>query len=243
MRRPTFHDLGIPFPLFEAPASEADEYRGQRRCSLCHKLGVHCFELGIGAEVVVHCPMCAVESALGAHDRVGRACEGCNAHLDFPNLGRGPVLACYACIRSGRATLTKNTEFGLIAHQEALQGVTQGVPDLDCPDIEMVPRDDDWIGVRLPTSMMLELLRTPGYSSIQGETWFFCCKAPMIYVGEWSRQKFSEMAPDGNGRAFFDSVVQDASGGLWDDTLGDTTGIYVFRCAACQKYKAHWDMF
>jgi uncharacterized protein CbrC (UPF0167 family) len=49
---------------------------------------------------------------------------------------------------------------------------------------------------------MLELLRTPSYPSIQGERWLFCCKGPMTYVGQWSRQKFTEMAPDGDGRAF-----------------------------------------
>ncbi len=121
--------------------------------------------------------------------------------------------------------MTKDTELGMIGHEEALRGVTLGVPDLNCSDFEMVPQDDDWVAVRLPIPMMLELLRTPGYRSIQGETWLFCCKAPMVYVGEWSRQKFVEMAPDGNGRAFFDSVVQDTIDGLWEDNLGDVTGI------------------
>ena len=65
----------------------------------------------------------------------------------------------------------------------------------------------------------------------------------MIYVGQWSRQKFSELAQDGNGRAFFDLVVRDVIDGLWEDKLHDETGIYVFRCAGCHKYSAHWDMF
>ena len=42
----TFHDLSIPFPLFEAPVSDAADYVGIARCSLCHKEGVHCFQLG-----------------------------------------------------------------------------------------------------------------------------------------------------------------------------------------------------
>src|SRR5262245_14217433 len=41
----TFRDLGIPFALFDAPTSEAKEYRGIGRCSLCQTEGVHCFEL------------------------------------------------------------------------------------------------------------------------------------------------------------------------------------------------------
>jgi hypothetical protein len=31
----TFADLGIPFPLFEAPAKEASEYKSLGRCKLC----------------------------------------------------------------------------------------------------------------------------------------------------------------------------------------------------------------
>ena len=243
MSEPTFHDLGIPFPLFEAPVSQAKEYKGKGRCSLCHKEGVHCFELGIGADVVVHCPSCAAEIALDADSRVGRACEACGNNLDFLNLRRGAVLACYACVRSGRTAMSKNTELGLIAHEEALRGVTLGEPGLGHPDFEMVPQDEDWVGARLPTPMMMELLRTPGYSTIQGERWLFCCKAPMVYVGEWSRRKFTEMAPDGNDRAFFEAIVEDRPPRLWEDDVGELTGIYVFRCASCRKYRAHWDMF
>jgi hypothetical protein len=239
----TFHDLGIPFPLFKAPASEAKGYKGRGRCSLCHREGVHCFELGIGADVVIHCPVCTVEVALDAQSRAGRACEACDNHLEFPNLGRSAVLTCYTCLRAGRIAMTKDTELGMIRHEDALSAVTFGVPGLDRPDFELVPKGDGWVGVRLPVPMMLELLRTPGYSTIQGERWLFCCKAPMVYVGQWSRQNFSEMAPDGDGRVFFDLVVRDTIDGLWEDKLHDKTGVYVFRCAACRKYEAHWDMF
>jgi hypothetical protein len=65
----TFHDLGIPFPLFEAPVTDATDYEGRGRCSLCHKEDAHCFQLGIGADVVVRCPGCAAEVALDADNR------------------------------------------------------------------------------------------------------------------------------------------------------------------------------
>jgi uncharacterized protein CbrC (UPF0167 family) len=239
----TFNDLGIPFAMFEASVTEGEEYKGRGRCSLCHKEGAHVFELGIGDSVVTHCPVCNSERALDAHSRAGRVCETCENRLEFPDLGRSAVLTCYACLRAGRAAMTKDTELGMIRHEEALRGVTHGVPGLDRADFELVPKGDGWVGVRLPPPVMLELLRTPGYPTIQGERWLFCCTAPMIYVGQWSRQKFSEMAPDGNGRAFFDLVVRDVIDGLWEDKLHDKTGIYVFRCAGCHKYSAHWDMF
>lgn len=239
----TFHDLGIPFPLFEAPVSEATEYMGRGRCSLCHKDKAHCFKLGIGADIVIPCPVCNAEVALDADDGAGGVCEACNNHLEFPDLGSSPTLVCYACLRAGGAAMTKDTELGMIRHEDALLGVTHGVPGLDRTDFELVPKDDGWTGARLPVSMMLELLRTPSYHTIQGERWLFCCNAPMIYDGQWSRHKFSEKASDGDCRAFFRLVVRDAIDGLWEDKLHDITGIYVFRCATCQKYSAHWDMF
>jgi uncharacterized protein CbrC (UPF0167 family) len=153
------------------------------------------------------------------------------------------LLTCYTCLRAGRAAMTKDTELGMIRHEDALRGVTHGVPGLDRSDLELVPKSDGWVGARLPVPMMLELLRTPSYRTIQGESWLFCCKAYMVYVGQWSRQHFSKMAPDGNGRGFFDLVVRDVIDGLWEDELHDKTEIYVFRCVACRKYSAHWDMF
>jgi hypothetical protein len=239
----TFHDLGIPFPLFEAPVSDATDYEGRGRCSLCHKEDVHCFRLGIGADVVVRCSGCTAEVALDADSRSGGACQACQSHVEFPDVDPSAVLACYACLRGGRAALTKVTELGMIRHENAVRGVTCGEPGLNSPGFDLVPLTDGWVGARLPTPTMLELVRTPGYSTIQGERWRFCCKMPMAYVGEWSREKFSEMAPDGNGREFFHQTVHDAIDGLWEDRLHDATGIYVFRCAMCRKYSAHWDMF
>jgi uncharacterized protein CbrC (UPF0167 family) len=90
--------------------------------------------------------------------------------------------------------------------------------------------------------MMFELLRTPSYSTIQADQWQFCCRQPMIYLGEWTRGDFNRHAPDGHGEAFFRKVVQDVIPGLWEDNLHEVTGIYVFRCPVCSRLTAHWDL-
>jgi hypothetical protein len=64
----------------------------------------------------------------------------------------------------------------------------------------------------------------------------------MVFVGSWSRDRFSSEAPDGYGRAHFEAIVRDSVPGLWEDQLHDTTGIYVFRCSQCRGQKAHWDI-
>ena len=62
----TFAELGVPFPLFEAPTSEASEYVQRSTCGLCGGGGRHCFRLHIGCAVIVPCPSCGVENGLDA---------------------------------------------------------------------------------------------------------------------------------------------------------------------------------
>jgi uncharacterized protein CbrC (UPF0167 family) len=141
-------------------------------------------------------------------DRVGIVCRNCKSYVPFPNLSDEEIRVCYACLRSGKAALTKDTELGLISWEQAFEGVTHGAPGLRRTDFEMVPKEDDWVGARLAHEMMFELLRTPTYGTIQGERWLFCCLQPMVFVGEWSRPEFGTRSPNGDGRAFFENIVE-----------------------------------
>ncbi len=238
----TFEQLGIPFPLFEAPVKDASGYCGQRVCSLCHVAMAHCFHLGIGAYVIRACPSCDATTGVSAGDCEATVCSRCSAAVPFLAVPEGEVAACYACLRQGRAALTKDTVLGMVSWEQALEGVTHGIPGLSRSDFEMVPKEDGWVGARLPTTTMFELLRTPTYASIQGDLWQFCCRAPMIFVGSWTREDFTRNAKDQDGRRLFDEIVQERIPGLWEDELHDETGIYVFRCADCRRQTAHWDI-
>jgi len=131
----------------------------------------------------------------------------------------------------------------MVSWEQAFTGVTHGVPGLRHKDFEVVRvGDTDWYAAKLPQEMLFELIRTPTYSTIQGEQWEFCCKRPMIYVGRWTQDDFNLNAPDGNGRAYFDQIVQHAVDGLWEDELHDVTGIYLFRCSLCNRKTANWDI-
>lgn len=175
-------------------------------------------------------------------DREDCSCRLCHATVRFPGIDDEEIKTCYSCLRSGKAAITKDTELGMISWEQAFDGVTNGVPGLDRRDFEMVPKEDDWVGARLPQEVMFELLRTPTYSSIQGERWQFCCRRPMVFIGEWNREEFARRAPDGDGQRYFEEIVQDSVPGLWEDQLHDITGVYVFRCASCDKVTAHWDI-
>lgn len=237
----TFAQLGIPFPLFEGPADQADDYVGLRTCSLCKSRRQHCFDLEIGCAVMCECTACGTINGLDASDREDVPCRQCKTSVLFP-VTEGQINACYACLRAGKASIAKDTELGMISWEQAIEGVTHGLPGLSRRDFEMVPQDDDWVGARLPQEMMFELLRTPTFTTIQGECWQFCCQQPMIFLGEWTREEFSRRAPDGNGERLFAEIVQHPVPGLWEDELHDETGVYVFRCPACSRQTATWDL-
>jgi uncharacterized protein CbrC (UPF0167 family) len=238
----TFAQPGIPFPLFEAPIDQAVEYCGEATCGICGETAQHCFCLGIGCALMLNCPECDALAGLDADDQDDAICSSCGATIAFPDVDEEEIAVCYACLRSGKAAITKDTELGMISSDQAIEGVTHGLPGLNRSDFEMVPDQGAWVGARLPQEVMWELLRTPTYSTIQGDRWQFCCGSPMIFIGEWSRDEFSRRAPDGDGRRFFHEIVQRAEPGLWEDELHDTKGIYVFRCSHCGGLTAHWDI-
>jgi uncharacterized protein UPF0167 len=98
--------------------------------------------------------------------------------------------------------------------------------------------DMDWEAVRVPQAYLMELLRTPTYSTWQGEYWLFCCQRPMVYLGDWGPADFERYAGEGNGRALFETVAPDTDYWLWGH---GGSGIYVFRCPACGRLGCHCD--
>src|SRR5262249_592300 len=137
---------------------------------------------------------------------------------------------CYDCLRAGKVAITNDTEFGMVSFNEVITGVTYGVPGLRQDQFESVVLDPDeeWVGVRLPEEIMLELVRPPTYGTWQGECWLFCCRYPMTFVGEWHHEQFDQRAADGNGERLYYAVVEDVPPDTWD-TLGHGLCVYVFE--------------
>lgn len=243
---PTFADHGIPFPLFEAPTDEASDYAGLATCRLCGRGERHCFELGIGDDLILPCPSCGVEVGLSADGRRDVACRGCGSTVPFPEPLRAKkqLLVCYDCLRTGKAAMTKDTEFGMVSFDQAIEGVTHGVPGLRTDQFEVVPidPDEDWYGVRVPPEHLLELLRTPGFHSWQGERWLFCCRQPMTYLGGWCNAVQS-IRPD-DPSAFYESLFDpddEARGWGYEGFESGSPSLYVYRCRSCGRCRATWD--
>lgn len=247
----TFAELGIPFPLFEAPVTEAGEYVGRSNCTLCGARGRHCFRLDIGCSVVVPCPACGVENGLDASDREDIRCRSCEAKVPFPDYPKDEdIHICYQCLRAGKGAITKDTELGMVSWEQAVEGITHGMQGLESGDFELVPvqPESGWYGARVPSEHLFELVRTPTYTTWQGESWLFCCKQPMTYLGEWQHVVKSPHSP-ADPRGLFDREIDvcddpDFKEWLWEriSAGSETECVYVFRCRSCNKLRVNWDM-
>jgi len=167
--------------------------------------------------------------------------------VPFPDLPEGEeIQVCYDCLRAGRGAMTKDTELGMVSWQQAAEGVTGGVPELETTGFERVRLDpeEEWYGARVPKEHLFELLRTPAYNTWQGENWLFCCRQPMTYLGEWANLMNSHHRPD-DPRAFFDQIAPDEQWREWLwrrlESGRQGAGLYVFRCKACGRHRSGWD--
>jgi uncharacterized protein CbrC (UPF0167 family) len=233
--------LNIAFPLFDADISEASEYAGKKECSVCGQHS-HAFELDIGCALMIDCPRCENQAGLDASYRNDGKCHSCGSVIPFPEIEDDrSIYICYQCLRDGKGAITSDTELGMVSWEQAFEGLTHGMPGIIETDFELV-EDDGWFRAKVDQKHLIELLRTPNYSTIQGEQWKFCCLSPMVYFGRWDQSRFEAEAQGKPGRELFDKIVQGVVEGLWEDQLHDITGVYVFRCEHCGRLAAHWDI-
>ena len=127
----TFAELGIPFPLFEAPADDSD-YAGSGSCCICGTANRPCFSLGIGTALMIACPGCGTVNGLDVHNKVSVKCRACAASVDFPStVGiRKEPKTCFACLRAGKAALTKSTESGPIPASLSARRRVSAIPSM-----------------------------------------------------------------------------------------------------------------
>lgn len=240
----TFADLGFPFPIFEAPASEATNYVGVGVCRLCEANDRPCLDLK-DDDLIRSCPSCGAVNGLVASGRpIETFCRACEAPVSFPEQSDddSPFLVCAECLRAGRMAIAKETEFGFVDWEEAVEGLTRHLPEPPESDqFEVVPIRDSF-GARIPGESLWELLRSPGYPSWQGENWLFHCRRPMIYKGTWESIAKTHQHPD-RPAIFKGLFADDDPYREWDHEefeYGSPT-LYIFQCRDCGLHRAHHD--
>ena len=183
-------------------------------------------------------------------DKAG-ACEycGCEVSMRFE-------AHCYQCFRAGHAKHTMDTMYGMVRPVDAARGLTHGLP-MDperLPDgLALVPHDvdpefpnDHWFHVRCNIDDLVELTRTPGYHTWQGECWMFCCGRPCVFLGSQSADQLNDLAAkrSTSGQALIADITSSptADGASWLEGLQEEQlSLYVFRCLECDRLVGHWD--
>jgi uncharacterized protein CbrC (UPF0167 family) len=223
------------FPLYAAPLSRADRHAGGGRCALCGQEAADRLALGIGDDVIQPCRTCGDLRAVNVH---GRPCPHCGTVAERAD---GDT-TCFACLRAGRAALTKDTEYGAVSWDDAVRGRTHGVPNLTRAEGFTVaePDADGWVSVHIPPMILLELVRTPNYTTWQGERWLFCCSSAMVHVGEWTRDDLVRHVP-GDPEAAFLAIFEGSEPWMWNYLGSPGWGFYAFRCRACDRVRGHVD--
>jgi len=241
----TFADLGIPFPLFEAPVIDASDYAGPAVCRLCRESDRHCFEVD---DLIAACPACGAENGLSTRARADVACRACGSTVPFPEALRAKkqMLVCYRCLRAGKAAITKDTEFGAVGADEAFTGMTDAHPAPPTDQFELIAvdieDDEPWYRARIPGEHLWELLRTPTMSTWQGERWLFCCQRPMSYLGGYEAVP-ERVRPD-DSVAFVESLFgpeDEVAGWIGEAVDAGNVSLYLYQCKACDRHRTTFD--
>jgi hypothetical protein len=136
---------------------------------ICRRPSQPCFHVDA---IISACKACGTDNVLYPGGPEHPVCRSCGGPIPRTSVDRSrKYRACYDCLRGGLALLVKNTEYGLISREETLDGLTAGFPaclvgaGLDAVPMEQGDGEEAWVRVRLPREQMLELLRTPTYST------------------------------------------------------------------------------
>ena len=245
--------LRIPFRLYRAPLDSIGTYAGPARCEIEGVSKPHCCNFGIGSSLIVPCPRCRRPAALDVHDAKAAPCPECAEPIPFPVQKAGErLVACYDCLRDGRAVYAHDTEFGMVGWEQAVAGRTHGAPGLTRHQLGnntfkvAPPADDDepdWRGVLVPERLLTELIRTPAGVSWQGERWLFHCNDVMQHVGEWSQEEFEAARPGAGRQLFLEATADDPELiELWDHLGNGSVVCYAHQCGACGTVRATVDM-
>ena len=239
----TFADLGIPFPLFEAPIKTCADYVGRKNCCVSGQSQDHCFRLGAGSWVKLGCQSCGGDLFLSATANRFRpaTCRHCGTPTPPPLAEQDEAFVCYRALRDGLAGYTKDSDFGMISWEQMESGWTHGIPGGRFPGFDTRTTSEGWVQVRLSKETLSELTRTPNFVTWQGDRWLFQRAQPMIYIGEWKKHDFETHAPHGlAAEEFFKQVVLDYDPKLWPHV--ENVCIYVFRESRTGGYAAFYDM-
>lgn len=93
--------------------------------------------------------------------------------------------------------------------------------------------------------------RTPAIMAWQPLIWPIHCGDFCCFIKEAGQLDMERLAPDGDGRAFFEThLIEEGRDDIWetvrpdapeDNSVGYSVGVYLFQCLECREYQIEWD--
>ena len=142
----------------------------------------------------------------------------------------------------------------MVRSQDALAGRTMESPESNessrsttgAHPVDPNFPDEHWYSVEFPSADLIELVRTPSYSTWQGERWLFCCNRPSVFIGCMSLAGLSALAsaidrgPVDLVAAMTGCSASEAKGTL-AAIANERVRLYAFRCTGCEGFRATWN--
>jgi uncharacterized protein CbrC (UPF0167 family) len=230
----SFDTLGVPFALYAAPPSSCSRYVGAGNCAVTGRDELHCFRVDA---LIDSCVRCGGPVERGNEPSTCIACgHAAPPHTD--STGDDEIIVGYDAIARGKAAFVVDTEFGMVTPQLAMLGRTHGVAGLDAASLmgnDLALRrmaDSDWVQVLVQRELLWELVRTPPYTTWQGECWLFHCGAPMVFVGELTVSGLIELELEERAIAMLEEV---------EAMSPEADGMMTFACRRCSLHRFHVD--
>ena len=245
-------DRGMPFPLWHGLLDE--DCPGAGVCTVCTRYRNDLF----GVKHLAHpCFACGGMVAWQS-DATGELvrCSHCDRLNEWPKdwpWEHEDIVACYECLRAGKAGIGASTEWGVVDLQNALDGVAVATDDSVADkasaagfEVSSIQRyGHSWPAIHLPQKQLDEVARSLTPKSLQDECWPWHCGSFMSYLGNWHQDDFDRARP-GDGKGFFvENYENDWEGnptspeeaeGFWDWLNDDMGWSHVYRCETCGTY-------
>ena len=172
------------------------------------------------------CPFCGL-----ARPGYGGGFYGAAEHDDLEFI-------CEVCLLEGRLT-----EKGLSMNEESdlRPEVRERYPVLSDAEVDVLTRQ----------RVTEQTQRTPRVMAWQPLCWPAHCGDFCCFIKEAGQLDMHRLAPDGDGRAFFEShLTETGRDDIWetvrpdapsDNSVGYSVGVYLFQCLECCEYLIEWD--
>ena len=154
--------------------------------------------------------------------------------------------ACLRCLLEKKYAFEQQVEGGLL-NKDGIFLESEKYPYLkDSIDYSenLLPKEKRLLAIK--ESNIKELMHSPPFSTYHGAVWLTHCNDFMIYIGNWKHENFVAKSPNGNGKEYFDEILDNYNGDdFYEKQFSPTKSehaqslFYAFECSTCKIHRGY----